>query len=126
MKIIIKAKNVDPSSAINMFIEKKFSGLKKYINTLKTPEEIGKKTLAEVFVEVGKETKHHKSGEIFSVKCRVYLPSKEIVAKAVEKDLFLAVVKAREGLKMEIEKYKFKKIDKNRRLQRRVKSELKI
>ena len=66
MKIIIKTKNLDQSEALNNFIEKKFETLKKFINVLKNPDEI--KTLAEVFVEVEKESKHHKNGEIFLVK----------------------------------------------------------
>ena len=56
MKIIIKTKNIDQSTALNSFVEKKFAGLKKFINVLKREDEIGK-TLAEVFVEVEKISK---------------------------------------------------------------------
>ncbi len=126
MKIIIKTKNIEPNGELNKFIEKKFFGLKKFVNILKTKDELGKKTLAEVFVEVGKETMHHKKGEIFVIKSRVYLPSREIIARAKEKDLFSAVTEARDELKMEIEKYKFKKIDKNRREQRKSKKEINL
>ena len=120
MKIIIKTKNIDASPVLNNFIEKKFSGLKKFINILKREDEIGK-TLAEVFVEVERETKHHKKGEVFLVKAQVALPGRNIMAEERADDLFEAVVKAKEELKLEIEKFKFKKIDKNRRKQRKFK-----
>jgi ribosomal subunit interface protein len=119
MKIIIKTKNVDLSEEIKNFVEKKFFTLKKFINILKREDEIGK-TLAEVFVEVEKETTHHKKGNIFRVKSRVYLPGREIISWSRADDLMKAVIKAKDELKMEIEKYKFKNIDRNRREQRKL------
>ncbi|OGZ78596.1 MAG: hypothetical protein A2358_01830 [Candidatus Staskawiczbacteria bacterium RIFOXYB1_FULL_37_44] len=122
MKIITKGKNINLSESLVIFIEKKFLGLKKFIKILKredNPPAGGGKTLAEVFVEAEKETKRHRKGEIFCVKSRVYLPGKEIVSEARADDLQKAVVDAKDGLKLEIEKYKFKKIDKIRRAQRK-------
>jgi ribosome-associated translation inhibitor RaiA len=121
MKIIVKFKNIESSATLHSFIEKKFLSLKKFIDVLKKEDEIGK-TLAEVFVEVGKETRHHKKGEIYIIKSRVYMPGREIISKVSADDLQKAVVKAKDELKLEIEKYKVKKIDKNRRLQRKSKS----
>ena len=39
MHIIITAKNLEQSEMLNVFIEKKFIGLKKYINVLKIQNE---------------------------------------------------------------------------------------
>jgi len=125
MKIIIKTKNLDLTEDLQSFIEKKFIGLKKFINILKREDEIGK-TLAEVFIEVEKETKHHRKGDIFCVKSRVYLPGREIIAQAVTDDLYGSVIKAKDELKMEIEKYKIKIFDKNRREQRKSKEKIEI
>ena len=125
MHIIITTKNLEQSEMLNIFIEKKFEGLKKYINILKREDEIGK-TLAEVFVEVEKETKHHRKGEIFLVKTQIVLPGRSIVAEATGEDLFSTVVKAKDELKGEIEKYKVKKIDKTRRLQRKSANQVEI
>ena len=124
MKIILKAKNLPLSAELKNFTEKKFSILKKFIDILKTENEIGK-TLAEVFVEIEKETMHHNKGEIFGVKSRVYLPGREIISRVKSDDLFRAIIKSRDEMKIEIEKYKFKKIDKNRRLQKKIKNEIK-
>ena len=87
-----------------------------------TPEK--GKTLAEVLVEVEKETEHHKKGKIFWVKVRVNLPGKSLMAQSRADDLFKAVIGAKDELKMEIEKYKFKNTDKNRREQRKSKEEV--
>ena len=122
MKVIIKTKNLEASEALDNFIEEKFFTLKKFIDILKREDEIGK-TLAEVFVEVEKETKHHRKGDIFLVKSRIYLPGREIISQVRTDDLQKAIVKAKDELKLEIEKYKVKKIDKNRRQQRKLKIE---
>jgi ribosomal subunit interface protein len=122
MKIIIKAKNLDQSDALNAFIEKKFSSLKKFIDVLKTPEE--KRTLAEVFVEVEKETKHHNKGEIFSCQLEIVLPQKSLTTKSNSDDLYKAIVAAKKAMEEEIKRYKFKNIEKNRREQRKLKTKL--
>jgi len=120
MRTIITAKNLELTPAIQKFVESKFDVLKKFINILKREDEIGK-TLAEVFVEVEKETKHHNKGEIFLAKARVSLPGRSLMVSSNADDLYKAIVSAKDELKIEIEKYKFKKIDKARRQQRRAK-----
>jgi len=120
MRTIITAKNLELTPAIQKFVESKFDVLKKFINILKREDEIGK-TLAEVFVEVEKETKHHNKGEIFLVKARVGLPGRSLMVSPKADDLYKAIVGAKDELKLEIEKYKFKKIDKTRRQQRKAK-----
>jgi len=124
MKIIIKTKNLEQSEALNAFIEEKFLSLKKFVSILKGPDD--EKTLAEVFVELEKESNHHRKGEVFLVKAQVILPGKSVMAEAKADDLFKAVVAAKDELKMEIEKYKVKKIDINRREQRKAKGEIEI
>jgi len=119
MKIIIKTKNLELTGGLKSFVEKKISSIKKFINILKQDTPEGLKTLAEVFVEVEKETKHHRKGDIFLVKSRIYLPGREIISQVRTDNLQKAIIKAKDELKMEIEKYKFKKIDKNRRQQRK-------
>jgi ribosomal subunit interface protein len=124
MKIIITTKNLDLTPDLQSFIEKKIGSIKKFINILKQDTPNGLKTLAEVFVEVEKETEHHKKGKVFSVKTQVILPGKSLVAWSRADDMFKAIIGAKDELKMEIEKYKFKKIDKNRRQERKSKREI--
>ena len=126
MRIIIKAKNLELTENLKSFVEKKIGSIKKFIDILKedTPEK--GKTLAEIFVELEKETEHHKKGKIFLVKTQVNLPGKSLTAWSKADDLFKAIIGAKDELKTEIEKYKFKNTDKRRRQQRRSKNEFKI
>lgn len=119
MKIIIKTKNINLTPDLQTFIETKIGSIRKFVNILKEDTPEGLKTLAEIFVEVEKETEHHKKGKIFCVQTQVVLPGKSITVSHRADDMFKAVIGAKDELKMEIEKYKFKKIDKNRREQRK-------
>ena len=123
MKIITKTKNLELTDRLTGFVEEKFYGLKKFIDVLKEDEDV-LPTLAEVFVEAEKETKHHQKGKIFIVKANVRLPGKSLIAEARSDDLYKAIIEAKEELKMEIEKYKLKNIDKNRRQKRKIKKEI--
>ncbi|MFH1967807.1 MAG: hypothetical protein ABIJ84_00280, partial [bacterium] len=140
MRIIIKTKNIEATESLRSFTEKKFYGLKKFIEILKREDDLpptnfgtgmgktkfgigqapklvgGKgKTLAEVLVELERETKHHKKGDIFIVKCRILLPGRSLMSKAKSDDILKAIIAAKDEIKTEIEKYKFKKIAKRRR-----------
>jgi ribosome-associated translation inhibitor RaiA len=121
MQIIIKTKNLDLDERLKNFIETRMGGLKKFIDVLKKDDLKGEKTLAEVFVEVEKETEHHKKGKIYLVKAQIKLPGKDLMAQFKADEPMKAVGGAKDELKLEIEKYKFKHIDKNRRLQRKSK-----
>ena len=122
VKIIIKTKNLELTEGLQNFVEKKISSIKKFIDILKedTPEK--GKTLAEIFVEVEKETEHHKKGKVFLVKTQVILPGKSLIAWYRADDIFKAIVGAKNELKMEIEKYKFKNAFEGRRQQRKAKN----
>jgi len=109
MNIIIKTKNLELAPKLKNFVDKKITSLEKYIKS------------TEVCVEAEKETKHHLKGKIFLVRIKMILPGKNLVASCREDDLLKAVAGAKDELKMEIEKYKFKNIDKNRREERKTK-----
>ena len=117
MKIIIRTKNLELTASLKSFIEEKIGSLKKFINVLKKEED--KNTLAEVFFEIEKESKHHNKGEVFRSEARILLPSKKIMAESSGDDLLLTVVETKDKLQQEIKKYKSKKIDLSRRPRRR-------
>ncbi len=123
MKIIIKAKNLELSSSLENYINEKIGSLEKFIKNLKKNEE--GKTLSEIFVEVEKETKHHRHGEVFKASAQVMLPGKSLIAEAKSEDLFLAIVEVKDELQQEIKKYKSKKIDSKKSGGRKAKEQLK-
>jgi ribosomal subunit interface protein len=123
MKIIIKTKNLELSPSLESYINEKIGSFEKFIKTLQKEEE--GKTLSEIFVEVEKETRHHRHGEVFVAKAQIMLPGKSLVAEAKGEDLFLAIVEVKDELQQEIKKYKLKKIDLGREGGRKAKDQLK-
>ena len=118
MRITIKAKNLELTEELQNFIEEKIGSLKKFVKILK--EERGEgKTLAEAFVEVEKETRHHKKGKIFKAEAQISLPGKILMAQARGEDLPGIVVKLKDALQQEIKKYRLKNKELNIRKQRK-------
>ena len=77
------------------------------------------KTLNEVFVEVERETKHHKKGDIFRAEVIVLLPGRKLAAKSHGQNLKRVIIKVRDEIKREIIKYKTKTIELPRRKYRK-------
>src|SRR3989344_3883147 len=108
MNIIIKTKNLELTESLEKFINVKMQTLKKFIGTVK-------EDLFDIFVEIEKETKHHKKGDIFKAEAMVYLYGKNLVAQAHGEDLSKAVTEVKKELEREIRKHKTKKIELPRR-----------
>jgi ribosomal subunit interface protein len=122
MKIIIRAKNLELTKSLRNFIEEKIGGLKKFVDVLKKQEK--GKTLAEVFFDIEKETKHHNKGQVFRSEAKIMLPGKKIIAQSAGDNLLLTVVEIKDKLQQEIKKYKLKTIDGVRRQQKKFKKEI--
>ena len=120
MKIIIKTKNLELTESLSEYIEKKLFSLKKFLDILKKDEQ--RKTLSEVFVDIEKETKHHRKGDIFLAEALINLPGKKIIAKAKQDDLYKSINEIKTELAKEIKKYKLKMTEIKRREQRKVKN----
>ena|SRR3989344_772847 len=112
MQIIIKTKNLELTPSLKNYINKRIEGLKKFVNKV-----------SDIFVEVEKETLHHKKGEIFRTEALVHFPGKTLVAQAHGDDLGKVVTQVRDELKREIAKYKLKKIELPRRRAKKSKEE---
>lgn len=124
MKIIIRAKNLELTKSLKSFIEEKIGGLKKFIDVLKRQED--GKTLAEVFFDIEKETKHHNKGQVFRSEAKIMLPGKKIIAQSAGDNLLLTVVEIKDKLQQEIKKYKLKTIEGVRRQQKKFKKEIEL
>lgn len=125
MRIVIKTTNIKLDKAFEDFINEKIGGLKKFLKIFQEDKKIKKgKRLDEIFVEVGKETRHHKKGPFFRAEAQVYLPGKSLRSEAIAEDLKTAIVEVKDELQQEIKKYKLKFIDSYRRKQRKLKNRL--
>ena len=82
MKTNIKATNMDLTSAINDYINKRLSGIKKFA---KNEEDMV------VYVEVGKTTNHHKQGDIFRAEFNIELSGFKFYTFSEKEDLYTAI-----------------------------------
>ncbi len=125
MKIIIKTKNLELTTDLQEFVEEKIGGLKRFTRILQKKDDFEKgKDSGEFFVEIERETKHHRKGDIFRAEARIHLPGKTMVAISERDDLKLAIVEVKDELQQEIKKYKLKKTELVIRKQRKIKKGL--
>ena len=99
------------------FINKKIGGLKKFLGVFQkhgAPVTNGR-DLFDIFVEVERETKHHKKGDIFKSEAKIYLPGRNLFAKTHGEDLMKIINELSKELEREIRKYKTKVIEFPRR-----------
>jgi len=82
MKINIKATNTTLTPAISDYIEKKMGMLDKFF--------VGSED-ALINIEVGKTTRHHKSGEIFKAEIHINSRGEDYYAVAEMDDLYAAI-----------------------------------
>jgi len=123
MQIIIKSKNLEITDNLKKYAEEKIGGLKRFVEILNKDVEIGK-DVAEFFVEIEKETKHHRKGDIFIAKGKLNLPGKTIVVSARKDDVWMAIVAMVDAFQVEVKQYKLKNVETIRRKQRATKKSL--
>ena len=117
MQIIIKTKNLELGGQLEAFINKKIGGLKKFLGAFQNhtlPITDGR-NLFDTFVEVEKESNHHRQGKIFKAEVKIYMPGRNLFAKAHAEDIIKAISEVREELETEIRKYKSKVVEFPRR-----------
>lgn len=100
MRITISTKNISLDDALRIFIEDKIGGLKKFI---KDPND-----LIEVRVEIGKPSRHHRSGRIFYAETNMKMGGKLLRATCQHEDLRNAIVEVKNELQRQIKKLKGK------------------
>jgi ribosomal subunit interface protein len=104
MQINLKATNMELTSAIHDYVEKRVSNLGKILSKI---EERGGKV--QVNFEVARATNHNKGAEVFHADCLVRIDGQEFYQSADESDLYAAIDEIKEGLFREISKNKDRK-----------------
>jgi len=131
MKIIIKTKNIELTTALKNFVEERINSLEKIFKSIYNNKYynhfFGKgKPRVEAWVEVGKETLHHRKGPFFWAECQLKFPKRSIRSTARAKNLKLAISEVRDELQRELKEYKEKRLDVAKRGARTFKKELKV
>lgn len=101
MKLILHAKNIDLTPSIRTFVEEKIGSISKFLK----PAEDG---LAECRVEIGKPSRHHKSGFVFYAEVNLKIGSRLFRAVAEHLDLHTAVDFTRDEIERQVKEYKQK------------------
>jgi len=104
MKINLKGKNFELTPAIKDYVYKKINDLEKFLLTIQGD---GGEIL--VNFEVGKSTKHHKSGEVFHSDCLININGQKFYSSSDKENLYEAIDEIKESLFNEIRKNKDRK-----------------
>ncbi len=99
--ITYKLTNIEPTEAINKYVEKKFAHLDKFLEKFDTPRDCA--------IEIGHTTKHHKKGKFFRAEADFVLPHVIIRAEVEAYDLYSAIDLLKDELEEKIKTYKEKK-----------------
>lgn len=108
MQIKIKATQLELTPAITEYIEMKIKSLEKMISRFEVENE------AEIYVEIARTTKHHKSGNVFRVEANLSFKGGMLRTEHIDQDIRAAVDKVKDKLKIEIQKFKEKKFESSR------------
>ena len=101
MNIKIQATNLELTSAIKQYVEKRLALLERLLGAGNTS--------VRVEVEVGKISRHHKQGEVFMAEINIYSPIQDFRVVSEQEDLYTAIDDAKEEIEREIVSYKDKK-----------------
>ncbi len=105
MKIDISAKNITLDDSLEAFIQDKIGSLEKYLGSGSVSAR----------VEIGKPSKHHKTGPVFYAEANLKIGGKLLRAETTHSDIRSAIVQVKDELKIEIKKLKDKKITRRRK-----------
>lgn len=98
MKIIsIKVTNIDTTPSIIDTIEKKLLALEKFTERMEP--------VAELMVEVGKSTKHHRKGPFWRAEATLHVPGKVLRAEVTDIGLYGAIDLLKDELVRQIKTY---------------------
>lgn len=110
MNMNIQAAGMEMTSAIKEYTTEKIESLKKFHDGIESAD-----------VTVGMETHHHNNGNVYYAQARLHFGGKELVVRKDSENLYKAIDKVRDHLKVEIEKVIGKFEDRDREMLRDVK-----
>ena len=100
MKLNLKATGLDLTPSIKEYCDEKIGSLAKLV------QRFDAEGAAEVWLEIGRTTKHHHKGPVFRAEADLRLPGKVLRAEQEDIDVRAAIDRIRTKLRLEILKYK--------------------
>ncbi len=108
MKVDISTKNISLDEPLENFVREKIGGLDKLIGNDKS----------EARVEIGKPSRHHRSGRVFRAEANISMGGVLLRASCEHEDLRNAIVDIKDELQEQIRKFKEKRTDLSRQPQK--------
>lgn len=126
MKIVIRWLNFEKDKKIEDFAKEKIDSLEKFAKDIFGEKYwngfFGKgKPRVEAWVEIGKETRHHKKGPIFYAECQMRFPGKSLRAESKRENLKEAINEVKQEIERQMIKYKEKLFELGEKRIRRLK-----
>ena len=100
MSINIKTTNMELTSAISDYVNRRLVGVEKFIKD-------GEEMIA--YIEVGKTTNHHKQGDIFRAEFNIEISGAKFYTFSEKEDLYVAIEDAKEEIVRQIKTNKDRK-----------------
>jgi putative sigma-54 modulation protein len=100
MNTNIKATNIELTSAISDYVNKRLSAIEKFVKD-------GEEMIA--YIEVGKTTNHHKQGDVFRAEFNIEISGNEFYTFSEKEDLYAAIDDAKEEIVRQITSNKERK-----------------
>jgi putative sigma-54 modulation protein len=107
MKINIKATNMDLTAPIRQYTEEKVESLLKFFDNITKAD-----------IDVGLKSHHHLKGKIFYAEFNLHVPGNILRVSKNAEDLYKAIDKVKDHLKIELEKLKEKMRAKDKKVLR--------
>lgn len=104
MTITIHGTGIDLTDAIKAYALKKISSLEKYFNNV-----------TKVEIDVGMRTHHHQKGKVYFAEVNMHIPGKLVRVAKDHEDLYKAIDKVKDHLKVELEQVKEKRRTKDKK-----------
>lgn len=101
MQIKIKTTNIELTDALSSYVDEKLQSIEKFTVPHKEEDPL-------LYVEVGKTTNHHRSGDVFRAEVTMNLRGKQFRAVSEKDDLYAAIDDMRDELVRELTSHKTK------------------
>ena len=105
MKVDILVKNIELDGPLRAFVQERIGGLERLLGGAK----------ANARVEIGKPSQHHRSGLVFYAEVNLTVSGHLLRVQTRHIDLRAAITDAKEGLRIQIKKFKEKRKDTSRK-----------
>lgn len=111
MKIRIQGTNMELTLPIREYAEKKILSLEKFCDKIITAD-----------IDVGMNSKHHLKGDVYYAEVNLGVPGKLIRVVKEGSDLYKAIDKVKDHLKVELQKMKEKSVRRDKKVLREQKA----